>query len=169
MSHARQHFHLDCEAGLNHCINLLLQAVYIDKCVAIYFDRDDVGLAGFSAFFKKLSEEHKSQVNDMQTYQNKRGGRILLQQIPEPNTQSWNSGLDGMEEALQVEKNINQCLLNVASCGKSVGDPQIVGFLKKKYLKTQVNNIKTISCHITKLKQLNGNLGEYLYDEDLQS
>ena len=166
MSNPRQNFHKDCEAGLNQCVNLLLHAVYIDKCLATHFDRDDMALPGFSKFFKDLAEEHQRQGNNMKAYQNKRGGRILLHKIQEPNPQSWNSGLQGMEEALQVEKNINQCLLNLTSCGKSVGDPQIVGFLKKNYLNTQVNHIKNISDHIAKLIQLQGNLGEYMFDKN---
>lgn len=166
MSNPRQNFHEDCEAGLNQCVNLLLQALYIDKCLAAHFDRDDMALAGFSKFFKTLSDKHQAQVNDLKAYQNKRGGRILLRRIEEPNPQSWNSGLDGMEEALKVEKNINQCLLHLSSCGKAIGDPQIVGFLKKNYLSPQVTLIKKISSHIAKLIQLQGNLGEYMYDKN---
>merc|ERR1711931_326099 len=96
MSKARQNFHEDCEAGLNQCINILLHSAYINKCLAAHFERDDVALPGFSKYFRKLSEEHQSQSNNMKSYQNKRGGRVLLQEISSPDPQTWKTGLEGM-------------------------------------------------------------------------
>jgi ferritin len=46
-----------------------------------YFDRDDVALPGFSKFFKKSSDEEREHAEKLMKYQNKRGGRIVLQDI----------------------------------------------------------------------------------------
>ena len=48
---------------------------------AYYFDRDDVALPGFHKFFKKSSEEEREHAEKLMKYQNKRGGRIVLQDI----------------------------------------------------------------------------------------
>ena len=47
----------------------------------MYFDRDDVALHGFHKFFKKSSDEEREHAEKLMKYQNKRGGRIVLQQI----------------------------------------------------------------------------------------
>ena len=48
---------------------------------AMYFDRDDVALPGFQKFFKGSSDEEREHAEKLMSYQNKRGGRIVLQQI----------------------------------------------------------------------------------------
>ena len=53
-----------------------LYASYCYQSMAFYFDRDDVALPGFSKFFKNLSKRTQ---NMFMKYQNKREGRIVLQ------------------------------------------------------------------------------------------
>ena len=48
---------------------------------AYYFDRDDVALKGFSKFFKHSSDEEREHAEKLMAFQNKRGGRIVLQDI----------------------------------------------------------------------------------------
>ncbi len=48
---------------------------------AHYFQRDDVALRGFAKFFKKNSEEEREHAEKFMEFQNKRGGRILLQDV----------------------------------------------------------------------------------------
>lgn len=47
----------------------------------MYFDRDDVALPGFAKFFKKSAEEERGHAEKLMKYQNKRGGRIVFQDI----------------------------------------------------------------------------------------
>lgn len=53
LSKVRQNFHATSEAGINRQINMELYASYVYQSMALYFDRDDVALPGFSKFFKK--------------------------------------------------------------------------------------------------------------------
>ena len=46
-----------------------------------YFDRDDVALPGFAKYFKDASDEEREHAEKFMKYQNKRGGRIVLQDI----------------------------------------------------------------------------------------
>ena len=62
---------------------------------AFYFDRDDVALKGFSKFFRKSSEEEREHAEKLMKYQNKRGGRIVLQAIQVRHFRYWNWSLNG--------------------------------------------------------------------------
>lgn len=48
---------------------------------AFYFSRDDVALPGFAHFFKENSKEEREHADKLLSFQNKRGGRIFLQDI----------------------------------------------------------------------------------------
>ena len=43
-------------------------------------------------------------------YQNQRGGRIVLQAVAAPAHQEWGSALDGLQAALDLEKQVNQVM-----------------------------------------------------------
>lgn len=46
-----------------------------------YFNRDDVALRHVAHFLKKQSHEQREHAEKFMTYQNKRGGHIVLQDI----------------------------------------------------------------------------------------
>lgn len=46
-----------------------------------FFDRDDVALSRFSKFFRHESEEKREQAERLMGLQNRRGGRLVLQDI----------------------------------------------------------------------------------------
>ena len=73
MSAVRQNFHEDCEAAINKQINLELYASYCYQSMAMYYDRDDVALPGFSAYFKHNSDEEREHAEKFMKYLNKRG------------------------------------------------------------------------------------------------
>merc|ERR1712043_147956 len=111
-SQCRQNYHTESEAGVNRQINMELYASYCYQSMAFYFDRDDVALPGFSKFFKKSSDEEREHAEKLMKYQNKRGGRIVLQDIKKPDRDEWGCALDAMQVALQLEKSVNQALLD---------------------------------------------------------
>lgn len=75
---------------------------------AYYFDRSDVALPGLYNYFKKASDEEREHAMKFLTYQNKRGGDIVLTDVQAPTRRDWNSAKDAMTEALQLEKKVNQ-------------------------------------------------------------
>ncbi|XP_061179683.1 soma ferritin-like [Saccostrea echinata] len=168
-SQCRQNFHQESEAGINRQINLELYASYTYQSMSFYFDRDDVALPGFSKYFKKASDEEREHAERLMKYQNKRGGRIVLQDIKKPDRDEWGTGLDAMQVALQLEKTVNQSLLDLHKVADSHGDPQMTDFIERHYLEEQVDAIKEISDHITQLKRVGSGLGEYEYDRRLDS
>lgn len=162
----RQNFHVECEAGLNKQINLELHASYTYHSMAFHFERDDVALPGFAKFFKKSSDEEREHAEKMMKYQNKRGGRIVLQDIAKPIRDSWGTGLEAMQTALELEKNVNQALLDLHKVATAHDDPQMTDFLEENYLEEQVESIKELASYVTSLKRVGPGLGEYTFDKE---
>ena len=125
-SRIRQNYKEDCEALVNKQINMELYASYVYMSMvgltctyfalldltlifqqAYYFDRDDVAYSGFSAFFKKNSDEERDHAEKFIKYQNRRGGKVVFQDIAKPTTMEWGTPLEAMEAALELEKTVS--------------------------------------------------------------
>lgn len=165
-SQPRQNYHAEAEAGINKQINLETYASYVYQSMAYYFDRDDVALKGFYKFFKKCSDEEREHAEKLMKYQNQRGGRIVLQAIQKPERDEWGSGLDAMQTALALEKNVNQSLLDLHSTAGKHNDAQMCDWIESHYLTEQVEAIKELSEYITNLKRVGTGLGEYIFDKE---
>lgn len=165
----RQNYHSECEAGVNKQINLELYASYVYQSMSFYFDRDDVALPGFAHYFKKNSDEEREHAEKLMKFQNQRGGRIVLQQIQKPERDEWGTGLEAMQAALALEKNVNQSLLDLHTLSDTHGDAQFSDFIEGNYLTEQTEAIKEMSDRITNLKRVGPGLGEFMYDKELQS
>lgn len=165
-SQVRQNYHVESEAGLNKQINLELHASYNYVAMSMYFDRDDVALQGFAKFFKKSGDDERDHAEKMMKYQNMRGGRIVLQDVAKPARDSWGTGLEAMQTALEMEKNVNQALLDLHKVASARGDPQMADFLESSFLEEQVESIKEIGDHVTSLKRVGPGLGEYMFSKE---
>lgn len=168
VSQCRQNYHAESEAGVNRQVNMELYASYCYQSMSFYFDRDDVALPGFAKYFKKMSDEEREHAEKLMSFQNKRGGRIVLQDIKKPDRDEWGTGLDAMQVALGLEKSVNQALLDLHVVADSHKDAQMTDFLEGEYLQEQVKSIKEIGDHITNLKRVGTGLGEYMFDKNLE-
>jgi len=165
-SQVRQNFHRDCEAGVNKQINMELYASYVYLSMSYHFDRDDVALPGFAKFFKKQSHEEREHAEKLMKFQNQRGGRIVLASIQKPSEEEWASGQAAMEAALQLEKTVNQALLDLHALAQQHADSQMCDWLETHYLTEQVEAIKELGNHVTNLKRVGAGLGEYMFDKE---
>merc|ERR1712108_97536 len=168
-SRIRQNYKEDCEALVNKQINLELHASYVYMSMAYYFDRDDVAYSGFSSYFKKNSDEEREHGEKFIKYQNKRGGKIVFQDITKPTTMEWGTPLEAMEAALELEKTVNQSLLDLHKAAGDKGDGPLCDFLESEYLGEQVEGIKSIGDLITKMKRAGDGLGLHLIDKEMGS
>jgi len=165
----RQNFHEECEGYINKQINMELYASYVYMSMAAYFDRDDVALEGHHKFFKKQSDEEREHAEKLIKYQNKRGGRVVLQAISKPTRDDWGGPTEAFTAALELEKTVNQTLLDLHNVGGRNGDPHLCDFLETEYLEEQVKSIKELSEMLTKLKRVGKGLGEHIFDKELDS
>uniref|UniRef100_A0A8D0BN63 Ferritin n=1 Tax=Salvator merianae TaxID=96440 RepID=A0A8D0BN63_SALMN len=166
-SQVRQNFHTECEAAINQLVNLELYASYVYLSMSSHFDRDDVALCHVARFLKEQSHEERDHAEKFMRYQNKRGGRIVLKDIKKPEKDEWGNTLDALQRALQLEKEVNQALLDLHKLATDKGDPHLCDFLESEYLEEQVKAIKLLGDHLTNLNRLgvppNG-MGEYLFE-----
>ncbi|KAL9965848.1 hypothetical protein ACROYT_G029702 [Oculina patagonica] len=193
MSLCRQNYHEECEAGINKQINLELYASYVYMSMAYHFDRDDVALPGFHKFMMKQSNEEREHAQKLMKYQNQRGGRVVLQDIKKPERDEWGTGLEACQAALDLEKHVNQALLDLHKVADTHNDPQMsdfiedylneqvesikeiselvanlkrmMDFIEENYLEEQVESIKQFSEYVTNLKRVGPGLGEYQFDK----
>ncbi|CAJ1056552.1 ferritin%2C heavy polypeptide 1b isoform X2 [Xyrichtys novacula] len=151
-SQIRQNFHQDCEAAINRQINLELYASYVY----------------LSMFFQAQSKEERGHAEKLMDLQNKRGGRIFLQDIRKPDRDDWGSGLEALECALQLEKSVNQSLLDLQKMATEHNDPHMCDFIETHFLDEQVKSIKQLADWISSLNRMgapqNG-MAEYLFDK----
>uniref|UniRef100_A0AAY5KHG9 Ferritin n=2 Tax=Esox lucius TaxID=8010 RepID=A0AAY5KHG9_ESOLU len=167
-SQVRQNYHRDCEAAINRMVNMEMYASYTYTSMAYYFSRDDVALPGFAHFFKENSDEEREHADKLLSFQNKRGGRIFLQDIKKPEQDEWVNGLEAMQCALQLEKKVNQALLDLHKISSEKVDAHLCDFLETHYLNEQVEAIKKLGNYITNLTKMdaaNNKMAEYLFDK----
>ncbi|XP_040289160.1 ferritin, middle subunit-like isoform X1 [Bufo bufo] len=164
----RQNYSHDSEAAVNRIINLKMYSSYNYLSMFYYFDRDDVALHHVAEFFKEQSHEEKELAEKFIKYQNKRGGRVVLQDIKKPERDEWGNPLDAMQAALALEKTVNQAVLELHNVATDRKDPHLCDFLESEHLREHVEHIKKIGHHITNLRRLglpNNGMGEYLFDK----
>lgn len=161
----RQNFHDDSEAAINKQINMELHASYVYLALAYQFDRHDVALKGFHHFFKKNSDEEREHAQKFMKYLNDRGGNIKLTPIQPPAKFDHKTGLEAMQSALELERQVNDSLLKMHDLASKVGDPHLTDFLEEEFLDEQVKAIRMIGAHITNLKSVGPGLGEFQFDK----
>ncbi len=166
----RQNFSAEAENAINQQINMELTASYVYQSMRFYFDRDDIALPGFSEFYKYNSDEEREHAEKLMKYLNKRGGRVVLQNVAKPPKDEWGNGLNSLETALDLEKKVNDSLLALHALASTKNDAHLTDFLEEEFLDEQVESIKKLGDLITRLKRAGPTgLGEYLFDKDLKA
>ncbi|XP_059832621.1 ferritin heavy chain B-like [Hypanus sabinus] len=163
-----QNYHIECEVAVNNQINMEIHSSYVYRSMSLYFDQDDVALHHFADFFRKQSNEKWKHAKKLLAFQNLRGGQILMEDVKKPEQSDWINGRHAMHRALQMEKDVNQSLLDLHKLAIQHGDPQLCSFLTRHLLHEQMMMMKRLGDHITNLRRLGANengRGEYLFDK----
>eukprot|EP00088_Acartia_fossae_P006156 TRINITY_DN1281_c0_g1_i1.p1 TRINITY_DN1281_c0_g1~~TRINITY_DN1281_c0_g1_i1.p1 ORF type:complete len:170 (-),score=63.11 TRINITY_DN1281_c0_g1_i1:174-683(-) len=168
VSRIRQNFSEEAEALINKQINLEFHASYVYLSMASWFARDEQALHGFAKFFSKGSDEERDHGKKLMEYQAKRGGKVVFQDIAKPSSMEWGTPLQAAEAALELEKSVNQSLLNLHSVASEKNDPHLCDFLEGNYLNEQVDAIKEFSDLVTKLRRAGDGLGTHILDKEYQ-
>eukprot|EP00095_Tigriopus_kingsejongensis_P000297 maker-scaffold586_size129807-snap-gene-0.11 protein:Tk00297 transcript:maker-scaffold586_size129807-snap-gene-0.11-mRNA-1 annotation:"ferritin" len=160
----RQQFHTTSEATINKQINMELYASYVYTSIFAYFNRDDVALHGFAKLFRKNADGERDHAYRLIEYQNLRGGKVVFQDITKPTTTEWGSALNAMENALALEKTLNQSLLELHKLADDSSDYQLSDFISGEYLNEQVEAIKEMGDLLTKMRRAGDGLGLHMLD-----
>jgi ferritin heavy chain len=169
MSRARQNFHEESEAAINKQINMELSASYIYLAMSSFFDLDTVSLPGLSKFYSEMSQEERGHAISLIGYMAKRGGVVAYSSIPAPPVYSKETkALDLLKASLELEKAVNQSLLELHAIADKHGDSQMEDFLEQSFLDEQVESIKQLADLITQLERAGPEgLGLYLFDQKI--
>ena len=154
----RQNWSIECEEQLNVQIISEYEASLAYHYLANYFNRDDIGLKKLVDFYNKASLEEREHADKLMEYQNMRGGIVKLSNIcvREINLEKPNDILDSFKLALELEKYINQKLLDLHKVADSSEDPQFSDYIEGNFLNEQVESISQISKIISILERFNG-------------
>lgn len=165
----RHNYHEESEASINKQINMELNAHYQYLALAAYYDQDDMALKGFVKLFKEFAEEEHEHAWKLIKYQNVRGGRVVFSAINRPVQQDWATPLAAIEFVLDLEKQVNQSLLDLHKVASDHNDPHLTNYLEEEFLKEQVESINKLSKHHTNLQRVGDGLGIFVFDKELQS
>ena len=132
-----------------------------------YFARDDVALHGFSKRFRAASKEEREHAETLIDYQTMRGGRVVFREIAKPTSDEWGTALEAIEASLELEKTVNESLLNMHKTAGTHHDAQLTDFIEGTFLKEQVEAIKEIGDLVTKMKRAGEGLGLFILDKEL--
>jgi len=154
----RQNWSALCEEELNMQIIREYQASLSYHSLSAYFNRDDVGIYKLVEYFNKASLEEREHADKLMNYQNLRGGIVKLNNITPLifELEKPNDIIKGFEIALEMEKNINQHLLNLHKVADNENDPQFTDYIESDFLKEQVEAISELSKIISVLERFNG-------------
>merc|ERR1711887_323637 len=167
MSKVKHNFHSDSEALINKQINMELYASYVYLSMSAYFARDDISLHGFAKRFRDASKEEKEHAETLIDYQNMRGGRVVFREIAKPTCDEWGTAIEAIEASLELEKTVNESILNMHKMADSHGDAQMTDFLEGTFLKEQVEAIEEIADLVTKMNRAGDGLGLHVIDKEL--
>merc|ERR1712226_965016 len=168
---ARQNYSAELEAALNEQIHMEQSASQQYRAMWAYFSRDSVALPGMAKFLGKNADEEAGHAKQMMEYQIKRGGVVNLKDISTPQTEFSNSEIGDacfcMEKVLELEKAVNQNLLDLHAKSDAAGDIQMSNFIED-FLDEQVDAIKEISDYVSMLRRVGSSgLAVYTFDRDL--
>jgi ferritin len=91
------------EKGFNEQINEELYSAYIYLAMSAHFE--SMNLEGFASWMKHQAEEEVEHAMRLFTHINRRGGRVVLKAIGEPDL-DYGTPLDAFEKALAHEQHI---------------------------------------------------------------
>lgn len=148
----------DCEIELNKQINREYQASLGYHNLSCYFNRDDIGINKLVDYFNKASLEEREHADKLMNYQNIRGGIVRLGEISsiKIELEKPNDIINSFKIALDMEKNINEHLLNLHKIADSLDDAQFCDYLEGDFLKEQMESISELSKIISVLERFNG-------------
>ena len=154
----RQNWSEACETQLNNQINSEYEASLAYHCLANYFNRDDVGLKKLYEYFSKASLEEIEHADKLMEYQNMRGGIVKLTniQVNDYCLEKPNDILESFNIALELEKSINQKLIDLHRVAEDSNDAQFSDYIEGNFLNEQVEAISEISKIISVLDRFQG-------------
>ncbi|XP_055987064.1 ferritin light chain-like [Sorex fumeus] len=154
--------------ALNHVATVHQQASYTYSSLGFYFQCQDVALGDVSAFFRELAEEKQEAARYFLKQSRLECDWPLTQGQQAPSPGEWCSCLHAMEVALELEKSLNQAVVELHSLASAKEETNLLAFLEDYFLEKEADRIKQMSDYLTNLRRLahppaKATLGEFLF------
>ncbi len=144
---------------------------YIYHSLYAYFNRDNVGLPGIAAHFKRESAEERAHAELLMDYQCLRGGRVALRPLAAPLAEFGHGekgdALYAFELALSLEKLNFQKLRALHEVAERHGDSQMCDFVEGALLADQAASVKEVAEKVAQLRRVGQGLGVFQFDAAL--
>lgn len=90
-----------------------------------------------------------------------------MQDVSKPAQDEWGTPLEAIEAALELEKTVNQSILDIHDVASTRSDPHLCDFLETHFLTEQVEAIKELGDWVTRIKRVGPGLGEHIVDKEI--
>jgi ferritin len=139
--------------ALNAQINLELSSSYAYLAMASHFESN--ALPGMANWMRIQSEEERTHAMKLFDHMNDRGGKVILQPIPQP-THDFDTPLSVFEAALHHEQTVTKAINNLYGLAQAESDyPSQV--MLQWFINEQVEEEKNAMTAIDQLKMAGGN------------
>lgn len=169
------------------CIKILesqvkteIDAAMTYLAMGAHFARDTVNRPGFSKFFFESASEEREHAIKIIEYLLMRGQLTddvskLLKFPLKPLREDWNSGVEALQQALNLEAQVTRSIRDIiTTCespkGHSFNDYHLVDYLTADFLDEQYKGQRDLAGKVSTLGKMmvtHGPLGEYLFDKKL--
>jgi len=141
------------EKALNDQLNLELASAYAYLGMAAYFSQTP--FAGFAQWMHLQSDEELEHANKFFEYLADRGGKVVLQAIPQPKCE-YASPLEAFQHSLAHEEKVSAAICNIFEAAQTEKDFPTQAFLKW-FLDEQVEEEKNVGDMVDRLELIGNN------------
>lgn len=144
--------------ALNKQLNQELQNAYLYLAMAAYFD--NLGLKGFSNYFKVQAREELEHALKFYEYINSRGEKVELYDIPLVKKR-WDNILEAIRDFYTAEKNNTQRIWSLVDIARRQGDKATESFLQW-FVNEQVEEEEQAMDLLSKMELIRDNIAALL-------
>lgn len=171
-----------CIGSVRQQIQMEIGASLQYLAMGAHFSKDSVNRPGFAKLFFEASSEEREHALKLIEYLLMRGELTnnvsSLIAIRPPESKTWASGQEALEEALQLETEVTRAIKNVIircehdkdARGHENNDYHLVDYLTGEFLEEQYKGQRDLAGKASTLKKMmerHSALGEFIFDKKL--
>lgn len=142
-----------CSEAINDQVNWELYAAITYLNMYGYFNNPEVARYGYADFFKDQADEEFNHAKKFIEYVNKRNGTIESLKVHNSLKSSWNSPLEALEDAINLEKSVYARIQHIHTIAEQKClDAHLTDFLEGYFFTEQVDSINELHSMRTKLQ-----------------
>lgn len=173
MMTCRQNFNDTLEKAIRAHITIEFKASLTYADMYAFFKKDTVAFNNVAAFFLKSSDEERAHAFMFIDYLNQRGGTNVFEPIPFDRVNYFKApeNADKMiylafVQALELEKKVNQSILNLHKLASDLNDPHFSDYLEANFIDEQVKSQHQLATYIAKAKRSIGMFQQEMFDRE---